>query len=309
MRARIWIPLSIAIALVAVSACMSGQVSRGPVGTPVPTKTLRPTFTHTPEKPTLTPTPAPPTETPTPEEPTATPVPPTQEPTATPEAATFTVTSATLNVRSGPGTNYGTIGQIRQGQTFTITGKNPAGNWWQFDYNGRAGWVSGTLVRVTNGQLVQVAANIPAAPTARPQPTAAPRPAAPQPPPAAPAPSFRFGLTGKNQLRTNSNAYVTVWCFVINRAGNGLSAGTLRLTRGGAAIAEKAFLGGTEFARGDAGYSSEFLYNPECKIEVPAADGTYSAYIIEGGQQISDAFNFTVSGESNRTAIIEWREK
>lgn len=302
MRARIWIVLGIAIALVALSAC-AGQANRGPAGTPIPTKTLRPTFTHTPEKPTLTPTPEPPTATPTPEEPTATPVPPTPEPTATPEAATFTVTSATLNVRSGPGTNYGIIGQIRQGQTFPITGKNPAGNWWQFDYNGRSGWVSGQLVRVTNSQLVQVAANIPAAPTARPQPTAAPRPAATQPPAAPPPSNTKYAAFGTG-VRPDTNNWVTIYCILYNRAGNELLPGTIRVLRDGQVVAP-----GVNFTQFPT-YYLDSGYNAGCKVELqPAVNGNYTAVLVEGDQVVSDPINFTVTGESNRITFVAWKQK
>lgn len=303
MRIRIWTLLGIAFVLVAVSACALETANRQPVGTPIPTKTLRPTFTHTPVKPTLTPTPAPPTETPTPEEPTATPVPPTPEPTATSEAATFTVTSATLNVRSGPGTNYGIIGQIRQGQTFLITGKNPAGNWWQFDYNGRAGWVSGGLVRVTNGQVVPVAANIPAAPTARPQPTAAPRPAATQPPAAPPPSNTKYAAFGTG-VRPDTNNWVTIYCILYNRAGNELLPGTIRVLRDGQVVASAVSF--TQFPT----YYLDSGYNAGCKVELqPAVNGNYTAVLIEGDQVVSDPINFTVTGESNRITFVAWKQK
>ena len=37
-----------------------------------------------------------------------------------------------LLVRSGPGTNYGTIGSMAKGKTFTVTGKaqDSSGTWW-----------------------------------------------------------------------------------------------------------------------------------------------------------------------------------
>ncbi|PKO23188.1 MAG: hypothetical protein CVU38_05375 [Chloroflexi bacterium HGW-Chloroflexi-1] len=313
MHFRFWALIIIVMLLVAVAGCAGGQSSVAP--TPVPTKTLRPIFTATP----AVPTPVPPTATPqipptaTPE-PTAaeppTPEPPTAAPaTATPQPASFTVTSATVNIRNGPGTNYVRIGQVRQGQTFEITGKNPAGDWWRFDYNGKIAWVIGRLVSANATGSVQVASDIPAPPpTARPQPTAKPATAQPTPPP---APPLRFALTGKSQLRLNTNDFVTVWCFVFNRSETALVPGTLRVTRDGAVIKEQAFTGGLESAHGDPGISgSEFLYNPGCKVEIqPAQDGNYSAYLIQGGQQASDVFNFNVSGTTNRTAIIEWKEK
>lgn len=130
------------------SAPVGGQLTRptepSPTATPARSTIEAPAAAPpTPQRPTLAPT--------------TTPVPP---------QAAFTVTSDTLNVRSGPGTNYSRIGQVQQGQTFPITGKDPTGNWWQFDYNGRPGWVSGSLVRATGVEGVPVAADIPAPPTA-----------------------------------------------------------------------------------------------------------------------------------------------
>ena len=119
---------------------------------------------------------------------------------------------------------------------------------------------------------------------------------------------MKFAQTGKFQLRPNTNDNVSVWCFVINRSGNGLVGGTLRVLRNGAVVKEQPF--NANMARGDSGYSSEYLYNDGCKVELsPAVNGNYVAYLIEGGQQVSDAFNFTVSGESQRIAIVEWKEK
>jgi uncharacterized protein YraI len=113
-------------------------------------------------------------------------------PTNTPEPPTdpVVVTNQGMNVRGGPGTNYAVIGSATAGQRFTVTGKNPQGDWWQVNFNGQAGWLYGPLVSAENTGSVQVAANIPAPPpTATPapvQPTATPVPAQPTQPPAAP---------------------------------------------------------------------------------------------------------------------------
>lgn len=311
MRGRTFVLLALMLTLVVAAACTGNRVSRAPSATPAPTKTLRPTFTPTPVKPTLTPSPTAalptpvvevPAQQPTPVPPT--PEPPTPAPTPTPQPqASFTVTGATLNVRSGPGTNYGVIGQIRQGQTFPITGKNPAGNWWQFDYNGRPGWVSGQLVRVANAQLVQVATNIPAPPTARPQPTAPPRPPAqPTSPPPPAAPPTRFGIINATVIE-NTNDIVTVYCLVLNRAQTAVVSGTLRVLRDGTPVGERAFPALSS-------WFLQFPVNDNCKVEItPAINGTYTAVLVEGGQPISDPYSFTVTGIRNRTAIIGWKEK
>ena len=165
MRLRIWLAIGLMLSAVTLAGCSFGRIARGPAPTPVPTKTLRPTFTHTPVKQAAAPlaTPAPsgavaqaptavlPTAAPaTAAPPTETPAPPTPEPSPTPKSASFTVASTTVNVRGGPGTNYDVLGRLQQGQTYPVTGKNAAGDWWQFDYNGRSGWVSGQNVNVAS---------------------------------------------------------------------------------------------------------------------------------------------------------------
>ncbi len=186
------VALSLAILVVALAAgCVSA-----PAPAPVPpTKTPKPTFTPTPDWtptsiviPTATAAPA----SPTPEAtatavPTETPVPPAQ-----------LTANQNVNVRSGPGTAYPSIGRLTLGQSFDITGRNDAGDWIKFDLNGQDGWVTSTLVRISGDLEGVEVAMAPAVPTARPQPTARPRPvqptAVPQPtsPPAPPAPSYPF---------------------------------------------------------------------------------------------------------------------
>ena len=193
--------------------------------TAIPTRTPFPTFTSTPvaeSTPTATPAPAQPqaaatspvaptAETP----PTATPAPPTP-----PAAARLTVTSDLVNVRSGPGTDFGLVGTAATGESFEVTGRNEAGDWWQICcVNGQPGWVFGELATVENAAAVQLAADLPgsrpgagfrlgggahrspgrsscgslrpAAPTAAPRPpAAAPAPAAPYDPTASSAGNF-----------------------------------------------------------------------------------------------------------------------
>ncbi|HUW08898.1 MAG TPA: SH3 domain-containing protein, partial [Anaerolineae bacterium] len=184
-----WIVPLIAVLVVLTLGCSLGQLVAGdPTPVPAPTRTARATFTptafveptDTPVPPTPTLPPAPPTETSVPPTPTV-PIPPTDTPvppTATPVPPPFIlVTSDKVNVREGPGTAYGTVGQVTKGQQLDIVGKNGAGDWWQVCcVDGRQVWVVGRLVEA-NGDLntVQVAANIaPPPPTATPRPTNTP---------------------------------------------------------------------------------------------------------------------------------------
>ena len=318
MRVRNWV--LIAVAFLTLTLGLTGcaaRVARSPKDTPVPTKTLRPTFTATVPKPTLTPSPtaavsdsaAQPagdqaSAAPTAEPPTATPE-PTAEPSPTSAPAAFTVSSASINVRSGPSTLFPVIGRLTNGQTFPITGKNDDGSWWQFDYNGKTGWVIGSNVAVTSADTVQVAQNIPAAPpTARPQPTArpaAPKPAAPaQPQPTSPpaAAASRYNVAGTTLL-PNTNEIVTVYCLTFK--GSAPRPGTIRVS-GPSGTVEKAF-------PGQGSWYLQFPISDGCKVELPASNGTFTAVLIDGGQPVSDPFTFTVNGSANRTAIIGWSEK
>ena len=90
-----------------------------------------------------------------------------------PSGAEVSVTSAAVNVRNGPGTAYGIIGKARKDQSFDVTGKNQAATWWQIDFGGKQGWISGQLVK-TSGETTAVPVV-----EAPPLPKAAPRAAAP----------------------------------------------------------------------------------------------------------------------------------
>ncbi len=54
-----------------------------------------------------------------------------------------------LNVRSGPGTDYGQIGVIHPNEAFVIGGEQDG--WYQIYYDGADGYVSGEYVTVTGG--------------------------------------------------------------------------------------------------------------------------------------------------------------
>jgi len=100
--------------------------------------------------------------------PTATAV-PTRTPRQT-NRATFTVNRDAVNVRSGPGTNYGIVGQVKRGQEFRPNGRNQAGTWLRFPWRGSYGWVAAWLMTVQNADNIPVVA-APSLPTQAP-PTA-----------------------------------------------------------------------------------------------------------------------------------------
>lgn len=118
---------------------------------------------------------------------------PASEPAPTePQAATAIVAIPLLNVRGGPGLTYNILGGINQGERYVITGRNEAGDWWQIDYNGQAGWVFNELVTTENAESVALATNIPTPPPPTPTTAAPPTPVptnTPVPAPVAEAPA------------------------------------------------------------------------------------------------------------------------
>ena len=207
-RTTFWLPLA-AVTLLLLAGCASG-----PEATPLPTRTPAPTFTPTLPADAAQPVPLPiadagqqpaPAEgqQPAAEQPAAEQAPadtPTAEPPPTAAPAEAVLTTQT-NIRSGPGTEYSLLGTSNPGDQFRITGKNPAGTWWEIEYNGGAGWIFGELAAVTGGEGIAVAANIPPAPvvpTAPPAPPAAPTntpaPAGPAPTAAPPKSTYKFNV-------------------------------------------------------------------------------------------------------------------
>lgn len=210
------------VAMMAAGGC-GLLIGTGPEATPTPVEVrqLVPTFTPTPIDaatpiPTETVAPPPPTEAPATtvveeeaaDEAAAEEV-AAAEPTATPAPqAQLTITQAQVNVRLGPGTEYGLAGEATQGQSFEIIGKNQQGDWWQVCcVNGQQVWVFAQLATAANADAVPVVTDLPArpvaqAPTLAPppqpqeQPTPTPEPQVEAPPPPAADPCANIGGDG-----------------------------------------------------------------------------------------------------------------
>ena len=216
---------------------------------------------------------------------------------------------AAVNVRSGPGTTYGQIGQLKAGQAFDITGKNPAGDWFQFDFNGRSGWVLSRLVRVSGAELVQVAQNIPTVPTARPRPTAArgrPRRLCRL--------RRRHRLSSLLQIQAapfpNTNNYLTVRCRTTADIASGSAPAGILLVTGPASAPPQAFGTPLNWANTGMEMSMRYLYNENCKVEIaPFVPGTYTGILVDGGgKQISEPLTFTPDGNT-REFMLVWRPR
>lgn len=134
--------------------------------------------------PTATP---PPVATAAPAQPTSAP-----QPTAAPTAAGASVTpdGDFVNVRSGPGTTYNLLGQVKQGETSPVRGKSADGTWWQITFGTGTGWVFGQLVRFTGDANTVPVVQAPPPPVAQIVPTATPRPPAATPTSNLPASAF-----------------------------------------------------------------------------------------------------------------------
>ncbi|MCL4299284.1 MAG: SH3 domain-containing protein [Anaerolineae bacterium] len=133
----------------------------------IPTATPSPTATSTP---TIAPSPTPVPDTPTP-------VPPTPTPTPTPGAQL--AAANTVNVRSGPGTNYPVVAALPPNLVVPITGRNNEASWWQIsNADGASGWVANSVVQASNTANVPLVVAPP--PPATPTPAATPTPEKPK---------------------------------------------------------------------------------------------------------------------------------
>lgn len=106
-----------------------------------------------------------------------------------PTTPTAYPTPARMNVRRGPGTNYGIAGSVAGGTALEILALNPAGDWYQVRMAGQAEpvWLFARLTRTVgalDGVKRLTAEELPAAPVAQPVAQAAAAPAVNAPPPA-----------------------------------------------------------------------------------------------------------------------------
>lgn len=134
---------------------------------------------------TQTPIPAP-TDAPAP---TSTPLPtPTGTPTPTPPVVVHVIADQ-AGLRSGPSDAYPLVATVQTGNAITVTGVNPAGDWWQVCCEaGRSGWIADALVKAA-GELWNVPEIEDFSPL--PAPTSSPTPLPSPTPTATPAWAFR----------------------------------------------------------------------------------------------------------------------
>ena len=73
---------------------------------------------------------------------------PTTPPTPTPDQPMVVVTADDLNVRTGPGAGYSSLGKVSTNEWYIITGRIQNDAWWRINFGGQEGWVSGSYVRI-----------------------------------------------------------------------------------------------------------------------------------------------------------------
>lgn len=80
------------------------------------------------------------------------------------------ITTASVNMRSGPGTNFPIITVLPANAFLAVTGRNSDSSWFQVVFNGQQGWVSASYLTTTCVQSVPVIGSTAPAPTPTPQP-------------------------------------------------------------------------------------------------------------------------------------------
>ena len=221
-------------------------------------------------------------------------------------AAEVSVNINAMNVRSGPGTNYGVVGSANAGERFEVTGRNPAGDWWQVNFRGQTGWVFSQLVTPANTGSVAVAQNIPAPPPT-PVPPPPPAPVAVQPTPVPAEPTAEPVAAEPTPVPTAASTY-RFNIAVVGRC-DPQEAGT--------------WFDGTTYINGQAqsGYDVVFSYAPDAEpiasiqsgphegytnwdvgyyshiISSPGPrEGNWFVWIAENGTRISEVANFQTGG-------------
>lgn len=151
-----------------------------------------------------------------------------------------------VNLRSGPGTNFATVGRLEGNATARITGKY--GDWYQVDYGGTSAWVANWVVTATNADgVAEVVPPASPIPSTQVPPTATPIPATAVPAATA-TPGIRglkvnefevgHKISGESDVKSSAGPYGNagdIWfCFDVSN----LSGGNMTLNSTGAYVQE-----------------------------------------------------------------------
>jgi len=61
-----------------------------------------------------------------------------------------------VNIRSGPGTNYESLGTLAPNDVVRVTGSDSSGTWLQIEFKGGAGWATSEFLKVDNADTLPV---------------------------------------------------------------------------------------------------------------------------------------------------------
>ena len=137
-------------------------------------------------------------------------------PNAAPGPLSVTVTGTTVNLRTGPGTEHPTDGQVRAGDTLQATGRNAAGDWLLIVHPAATAeqvWIYAPLTDISAASL-QTLATVSAVAIGTPPaqesavPTPEPAPAPPLAAPTVPADCTRLHTVNPNETRLQQ---ITDW--------------------------------------------------------------------------------------------------
>lgn len=167
----------------------------------------------------------------------------------------------TVNLRSGPGTNYDKVGALQNGQSLEIVGRNNDSSWWQASTVNGFVWVAASVTGSEN-----VDASIPVVDV--PPPPATPPPAAAPTATPVPQPQYQYSITNLfASPQDNPNEGLTQIKGKIENT-NGVS---LRLKSGSLCIISK-----PTYDRGGPGYYDFMLSGGG----IGARDGTWNIDVV-----------------------------
>ncbi len=96
---------------------------------------------------------------------------PSPAPTVTSSQITIQASQPTINVRSGPGTNYTIIGKLNSSQIIQAVGISADGTWYVIYFSGGIGWIASSVVNVSGDSSALPVYNTPPTLTFTPMPT------------------------------------------------------------------------------------------------------------------------------------------
>ena len=214
------------------------------------------------------------------------------------------------------------LGQASPGDQYPISGKNPAGGWWQIVYGGQYAWVYSPLVTATYPELVQVAPVIPTPPPT-PIPTSTPIPPTPIPPTPVPQPpsdpcagiggdGCKFRLRNTD-LRNNGGGELKLYVGFVHEGRGDEVQGIggnyyVELHKDGVHVSavNNSTRGGNSTHRGPQGDKYNYLKAvPLSQVPGGNVSGNYTIFVRDGnGERDSQNYHFSVSGGNGEVWLI-----